>query len=135
MSVTIASIAGAFLATSCSSSSSAPKASATAVGAPGVVAFSAGVANCTKKSDPAARVTLYWRSSNAASVWIASYPNPNATGDPKTTPNARGPLPPNASVQVVFNCADAANPNTFRIGVYGSNGAAQYKSITVKRNF
>lgn len=102
---------------------------------PQLVAFSAGIPTCKNAGDAGAHVTLYWRSNNATSVWIASYSSINAAGDPKTTAHARGPLPPNASLNLPFNCATASNPNEYTIGVYSSGRGSQLKSILVKRNF
>jgi hypothetical protein len=100
---------------------------------PEITSFFSGQPDCKSAADTGAHVTLFWTSRHATEAWIASYPNAGSAGDPKTTPGALGPLPPNASLRVPYRCADAANPNEYSLAGYGPGGSRR-KDILIRRN-
>ena len=103
-------------------------------GAATILTFTAGSPDCRDAADKNATVTLQWMSRNASEAWVARYPTASDAGDPRTNPNAVGPLPPSGSLTLSFNCSDAANPSEFTLGVYGSR-TSQLQNLLVQRNF
>ncbi|HSV67248.1 MAG TPA: hypothetical protein VLJ59_15225 [Mycobacteriales bacterium] len=82
--------------------------------------------SCTTNTGTS-KVTLTWRSKNATVAWIQPTPVAVGAGDPKTIPGASGPLPPNGSATLSFDCA--AQSYYYVLGVYNTGNGTQAASI------
>ena len=89
-------------------------------------------ANCqSDRRRPPARTT--WQTRAGDEVWIQITPVAVAAGDPKTTPGSAGPLPPNGSRTLPFDCA--GQYDYYNIGVYNrGNGTHAGEVLQVPRN-
>jgi hypothetical protein len=87
---------------------------------------------CTGTSG-SSTVSLAWQTKGGDEVWIQVTPVAVAASDPKTTPGSSGPLPPNGSKTLPFDCG---NPNDYyNLGVYNTgNGTHAGQILQVPRN-
>jgi hypothetical protein len=106
-----------------------PTPSPSPAGLPEILSFS-GSANCTTRSGRAS-VKLTWTSRNATEAWISNPIIASAAGDPKTTQGASGPLAPNGSLTLPFDCANQYN--YYALGVY-AGGRSGGEVLQVERN-
>ncbi|TMC06361.1 MAG: hypothetical protein E6J41_19040 [Chloroflexi bacterium] len=96
-----------------------PRSSPTATaitGLPEILSFT-GVASRCPTASGTVSVKLTWTSKNATAAWMTNPPVAVAASDPKTTQGATGPLPPNGSITMTFDCR--SEYGYYDLGVYG----------------
>jgi hypothetical protein len=86
-------------------------------GLPEIVSFTAVPSKCAAASGTAP-VKLTWTSRNATEAWMTNVPVAVAAGDPRSTQGATGPLPPNGSVTMTFDCR--SEYDYYDLGVYSA---------------
>lgn len=98
-----------------SSSHPATSSSSAVTGLPQLNTFTVSTPTCASKSGTV-NVTVSWTSKNATEAWINQPPTATTAGDPRTeTPNF-GPLAPNGTKTLTFDCTQQYN--YYNIGVY-----------------
>lgn len=96
-----------------------PRSSPTATASPGLpeIRSFTGVPSKCPAATGTVSVTLTWTSKNATEAWMTNPPVAVAASDPKSTQGATGPLPPNGSIQMTFDCR--SEYGYYDLGVYG----------------
>jgi hypothetical protein len=85
-------------------------------GLPEILSFTGVPSKCPAASGTVS-VKLTWTSKNANEAWMTNPPVAVAAGDPKSTQGATGPLPPDGSITMTFDCR--SEYGYYDLGVYG----------------
>ncbi|MEY2569836.1 MAG: hypothetical protein QOE63_186 [Acidimicrobiaceae bacterium] len=85
--------------------------------------------SCASRADTNGTVTLTWTTKGATEVWIQETPVAVGASDPKSTPGSKGPLTPNGTTSMPFDCS--SDYDYYNLAAYGPVGtpAGEVKQV------
>jgi hypothetical protein len=98
-----------------SASHSASTSASAVTGLPEITSYTTTMPDCTTKSGTT-MIMLVWTSERATEAWVNQPVTASTAGDPRTVTPHEGPLKPNGSLQLPFDCTQQYN--YYNLAVY-----------------